>query len=210
MQDVAAGCRLLTGLREIAELARRRFPPDAATRTSSSPTSGRADAGRDRGASLRDARPATRPASGAAPQLHGLRRAADLRPRAGRERALPARPDRPRSTSVSTRHGLQRRRHRHPHDRLPERLRAALSRRDRSRRPQSRAATISISAPPSTARASTSSTPRTSTTHGSSRRSSRSSRATRRSAKTASASATSRSARATSSRRRPATRSTPT
>ena len=98
---------------------------------------------------------------GAAPQQHGLRRAADMRPGAGRERALPARAARPRSRTCSTKAGLQRRRHRHPHDRLPQRLRAAVSRRDRPRRPQSRAYTTSISVRPSTVRGSTSSTPRT-------------------------------------------------
>ena len=65
-----------------------------------------------------------------AAQFHGLRRAADLRPGAGRERALSARPAR-RARRAARRARAFRRRHRHPHDRLPERLRAALSRRDR-------------------------------------------------------------------------------
>ena len=44
---------------------------------------------------------------GPAPQFHGLRRAADLRPRAGRERALSARSDRRRSTSGWPRTGCR-------------------------------------------------------------------------------------------------------
>ncbi len=65
-----------------------------------------------------------------APQFHGLRRAADLRPRARRKRALSARPD-DGARRAASRARAFRRRHRHPHDRLPERLRAALPRRDR-------------------------------------------------------------------------------
>ena len=67
------------------------------------------------------------------------------------ERYLPELLDRARREARGAR--AFRRRHRHPHDRLPERLRAALSRRDRLGRQRARAATTSISARPSTARA---------------------------------------------------------
>ncbi len=74
---------------------------------------------------------------GPAAQRHGVRRAADLRARARRERALPAGPDdRAGSAARGARSGG--RRHRDPHDRLPERLRAALPRRDRPRRQRPR------------------------------------------------------------------------
>ena len=73
----------------------------------------------------------------AAPELAGLRRAADLRPRAGRERALPAGPRDARSRRCSSARPA-RRRHRDPHDRLPERLRPAVSRRDRPGRAYAR------------------------------------------------------------------------
>ena len=72
-----------------------------------------------------------------APQFHGLRRAADLRPGAGRERALSARSG-DGARRAARRARAVRRRHRHPHDRLPERLRAALSRRDRLGRQRAR------------------------------------------------------------------------
>ncbi len=67
---------------------------------------------------------------GPAPQCHGLRGAADLRAGAGRERALPAGAARCARREAGLARAF-RRRHRHPHDRLPQRLRAALSRRDR-------------------------------------------------------------------------------
>ena len=70
------------------------------------------------------------PWSWLAAQFDGLRRAADLRPRACGERALSAGAAR-RARSETCRARAVRRRHRHPHDRMPERLRAALSRRDR-------------------------------------------------------------------------------
>ncbi len=75
--------------------------------------------------------------SGLQAQLDGLRGAADLRPGAGRERALSAGPGVARSRS--RRGGRSaRRRDRDPHDGLPERLRAALSRRDRPGRARAR------------------------------------------------------------------------
>ena len=86
------------------------------------------EAGRDRAHRARG-RPA-RALVGPAAQFDGLRRAADLRARAGGERALSAgAARRARSETCSAR--TVGRRHRHPHDRMPERLRAALSRRDR-------------------------------------------------------------------------------
>ena len=90
------------------------------------------------------------------------------------------------------------RRHRHPHDRLPERLRAALSRGNRPRRQRPRAATTSISARHSTARGCPSSTPKTSITPESSPRLIRCSRPMRPSASRTSISANSPSARASS------------
>ena len=68
-------------------------------------------------------------------------------------------------------HGLVARRHRHPHDRLPERLRAALSRRGRLGRQRAGPLQSCISAPPSTARGCPSSMPRISITPASSPRS---------------------------------------
>ena len=67
---------------------------------------------------------------GPAAQFHGLRRAADVRPRARRKRTLSARPD-DGARRAASRTRTFCRRHRHPHDRLPERLRAALPRGDR-------------------------------------------------------------------------------
>ena len=69
---------------------------------------------------------------GAAAQRDGVRGAADVRAGAGRERALPAGP-RDGAGRHPRRGGSARGRHRHPHDRLPERLRAAVSGGDRVR-----------------------------------------------------------------------------
>ncbi len=70
--------------------ARRRFPADRRTRTSSSPTSARKSAPTIEALVAEHGLIAA--GVGPAAQLHGLRRAADLRARARRERALSARP----------------------------------------------------------------------------------------------------------------------
>ena len=88
---------------------------------------------------------------GAAPQRDGVRGAADVRAGAGRERAVPAG-----ARHGSGRHprcgGSARGRHRHPHDRMPERVRAAVSGGDRVRGRGRPGFTTSISARRSTAR----------------------------------------------------------
>ena len=68
-----------------------------------------------------------------APGFDGVRGSAHLRPGAGGGRALPARPDHARRTPARG-GGAGRAGDHHSHDRLPERLRAALHGRDRFRR----------------------------------------------------------------------------
>ncbi len=87
----------------------------------------------------------------AAAQCAGVCGAANLRPRAGGERTLSARPDHTPGRRTGTRRSGAGRHH-HPHDRLPERLRTALSCRDRPRRTQSRTSITCISAERSTVR----------------------------------------------------------
>ena len=156
IQDVAGGAAMLTGLRRIAEVH------DGDFRLTANQNVIVANVAPEERAAIEAIVAQYRPgAAGVRPaaQLHGLRRAADLRARAGRERALSARPDR-RARRAARRARPLRRRHRHPHDRLPERLRAALSRGDRLGRQRARAATTSISARRSTARGCRSSMPR--------------------------------------------------
>ena len=92
---------MLTGLRKIAEMHKGDFRLTANQNVivaNVAPEERAGDRG-DRRASTADRSRSSRPA----PQLDGLRGAADLRPRAGRERALPARSARPRSRSGSPR-----------------------------------------------------------------------------------------------------------
>ncbi len=117
-------------------------------------------------------------------QLHGLRGAANLRPRllAESERYLPDL-----ITALDgrlVRSACRPTTDRHSHDRLPERLRTALSRRRSASSAKAPANTTSISARPSTARACPSFMRRISTTTALSLRSIRSSRPMRPSAKT--------------------------
>ncbi len=187
IQDVAGGAGMLTGLRKIAEIhkgdMRLTREPERHHRQCLA-----GDARDDRGD--RHAVPAGAADLRLAPQFDGLRGAADLRPRARRERALPARPDR-RARPAAGRLRPLRRRHRDPHDRLPERLRAALSRRDRPGRQRTRPLQSLSRRGVRQHRAFPSSTPRTCSTTPSWRRSIRCSPPTRRSASRTSTSANS-------------------
>ena len=129
------GHELRTALRKIAEIHKGSFiltnnqnliiaeiPAQATAQDRGDPGRARRDDGDD-----------LRPA----PQQHGVRGAANLRAGAGRERAVPA--------GAHHQHrggGRPRRadggRHRHPHDRVPQRLRPAVRGGDRPRRPIAR------------------------------------------------------------------------
>ncbi len=122
-----ADAKQLSALRQIAQSPRRQFPHHA---QSESDRRQYPDRTADGNPLDREGGRAAGALVGPAPQFHGLRRAADLRPRAGRKRTLSARPA-DGARRAARRAWAVRRRHRHPHDRLPERLRAALPRRNR-------------------------------------------------------------------------------
>ena len=121
------GAAQQTALRTIAQMhdGDFRLTPNQNLIIANVPTE---QAGRDRAHRARGG--AARALVRLAAQFDGLRRVADLRARARRERALSARSDRRARREAGGARALGGR-HRHPHDRLPEWLRAALSRRDR-------------------------------------------------------------------------------
>ena len=100
IKDTAGGAGMLTGLRKIAEIHKGDMRLTANQNVIVANV-GKERTRRDR--SDRRAVPSGAAGLGPAPQCDGLRRAADLRARARRERALSARPARRRSTSGSPR-----------------------------------------------------------------------------------------------------------
>ena len=135
LRDAGLGAQQLSALRQIAGLhdGEFRITPNQNVIIANVPTEKQAEFSRIAGDNGLLA-----PCVGAAPQFDGLRRAADLRLGGRRERAIFA------GAADGARRETRRawpvgRRHRHPHDRLPEWLRAALSRRDRLGRQRARA-----------------------------------------------------------------------
>ncbi len=126
IKDHEDGPRILSGLRRIAEVHQGdfRLTGNQNVIIANVPPTGR------RRSTRWSRSTASPPGRGAAPQQPRLRGAADLRPRAGRERALPAEP-RHRAGGQPRGARPPGRRDHHPDDRLPQRLRPAVHRRDR-------------------------------------------------------------------------------